>query len=75
MFFISGFSLIYINVNIIIVCTPAFLLGGLNLLPNSQEAGAWQDLNFERGLLENRGVTNITKKSNWQILTKNLVKF
>ena len=59
MFFISGFSLIYINVNIIIVCTPAFLLG---------VGGAWQDLNFVFFPV-------LTKNSNWQILTKNLVTF
>ena len=48
-----------------IVCTlpPPFLIEGggggrgLNLLPNFQKAGAWQDLNFERGLLEKRGLT------------------
>ena len=27
----------------------------LNLLPNFQKGGAWQDLNFERGMLEKRG--------------------
>ena len=29
--------------------------GELNLLPNFQKGGAWLDLNFERGLLEQRG--------------------
>ena len=29
-----------------IVCTPPFCRGRLNLLPNFQRGGAWQDLNF-----------------------------
>ena len=37
---------------------PLFFWRGrdeLNLLPNFQKGGAWQDFNFERGLLEKRG--------------------
>ena len=45
---------------LLIVCTPPplFFWRGrdeLNLLPNFQKGGAWQDFNFERGLLEKRG--------------------
>ena len=34
---------------------PSFYWGNLNLLPSFQKEGAWEDLNFERGLLEKRG--------------------
>ena len=45
-----------------------FSAGGLNLLPNVQKGGDWQDRNFERELVEKRGATffrgscNFTKK-------------
>ena len=34
-----------------------FQMGGLNILPNFQKEGAWQDLHFERGVAGNKGVT------------------
>ena len=41
--------------------SPPFLQGGgeggVSLQPNFQKGGAWQDLNFKRGLLGKRGVT------------------
>ena len=40
-----------------IVCTPPLSAGGLNLLPNFQKGGIWEDFNFERGLPDKRGVT------------------
>ena len=58
-----------------IVCTsfppPCFYWGGINLLPNFQKGGAWQDLNFERGVAGKQGsnffqegVAIFTKKLN-----------
>ena len=36
------------DVRLCIVCTHLLSAGGLNLLPNLQKGGAWQDLNFDR---------------------------
>ena len=63
--------------------------GGTSLLPNfwkhgGEGGGAWQDLNFERGLLARWGVTFfgmemffsvITKNLDFEILTNNSVTF
>ena len=47
------------------------MLGGLNLLPNFQEGGAWQDLNFGRGIAGKEGVTF---SGGLQFLQKNKLK-
>ena len=39
------------------VCTFSVGGGGLNLLPNFQKGGAWEDFNFERGVVGKEGVT------------------
>ena len=55
---ISIFTFCFVIIIYFIVCTPLpFLLGGLNLLPNFQKRGAWQDLDFERGIAGKEGVT------------------
>ena len=43
------------DVRLCIVCTHLLSAGGLNLLPNLQKGGAWQDLNFDRGVAGKEG--------------------
>ena len=46
------------NIDIVCIPPPPFCWGReMNVLPNFQKEGAWQDLNFKRGFAGKEGVT------------------
>ena len=73
--------LILIDAQYYIVCTPPPLFflggggggGGVNLIPNFQKGWAWQEYLMTKNVYKQKCFSVITKNSDWEFLTKNLV--